>query len=363
MLSVRVAFARCVLPCCFVLLAAPVCLAKTAPPPPPAYCLTDLGSLNEESTRAYDLNNSTEVVGTSWVGVGVNHPFHWAGGEMQDLGTVVPGFGTSANRINEYGMIVGTGVDANGVQQAYFTFPFPGSIWKPIYHPGDSAQGWGVNDNGSMVGTYFVNDGPSAGAHPFIFISHYGTFDLGELTGSGYGEAYTINNVPQVGGLSTSLVNDCGVAGYKVPVIWQGLDSGSWTVTALPTAGRCEGAVMAITENNVAVGFTGNHFRSPVVWRKGHSWIIQFLEASPLGLGAAMDVNESGQIVGFTTSATLWTSTGQRYDLNTLVDADGWDLSTATAINDLGQIVGAGYHNGEIKSFLLTPKPPGTDCL
>ncbi|MDX2000567.1 MAG: hypothetical protein SF066_22835 [Thermoanaerobaculia bacterium] len=131
----------------------------------------------------------------------------------------------------------------------------------------------------------------------------------------------------------------------------------------LPTAGRCDAAVMAISENNVAVGFTQSLFPSPVVWRKGHSWIIQFLETGGgLGLGGAMDVNESGWIVGFTNGATLWTNTGQRYDLNTLIETEGWDLASASAINDQGQIVGTGYHNGEIRAFLLTPKPPMTDC-
>jgi probable HAF family extracellular repeat protein len=364
MLSVRVAPLRSVLPWCLGLLAGPVCLAKTAPPPPPAYCVTDLGSINEDTTYAYDLNNSAEVVGVSAVGTGItDHAFHWADGVMLDLGTPPPAISSSANRINEYGLIVGTGQDANGVDQAYYTFPYPGSTWRKIFHPGDSAQGWGVNDFGWMVGTYFVNSGSAAGAHPYAVNPRMGSlFDLGEISGSGLGEAFTINNVPQVGGTSTSFVGDCGVAGFNTPVIWQEVAFGQWTVSVLPTGGQCGGAVMAISENNVAVGFTEGLFPSPVVWRSGPEWSLELLEAGELGLGAAMDINESGQIVGFTNGAMLWTSSGQRYDLNTLIDAEGWDLASASAINDQGQIVGTGYHNGEIRAFLLTPKPPMTDC-
>lgn len=353
----------CGLLACLPLATQSVCLAKTsAPPPPPTYCVTDLGSLDNAETRAYDVNNSTEVVGTSWVGTLIDHPFHWVGGVLQDLGTVVPGSSTSANRINEYGWIVGTGQDASGVDQAYYTVGVPGASWRTIFHPGDSAQGWGVNDDVWMVGTYTVNSGPAAGLHPYVFHHRFGIFDLGQVSGSGRGEAFTINNVPQIGGTSQSLVGDCGAPGYDTPVLWEEVSLGQWTVTVLPTGGRCNAGVMAITENNVAVGFTQSLFPSPVVWRHGHSWIIQFLEAGDLGLGAAMDVNESGQIVGFTNSATLWTNTGQRYDLNTLVDSEEWDLVSASAINDQGQIVGTGYLDGEIRAFLLTPKPPFTSC-
>ena len=48
-------------------------------------------------------------------------------------------------------------------------------------------------------------------------------------------------------------------------------------------------------------------------------------------------------------------------DLNNLIPADsGWILGIARAINDLGQIVGVGYLEGEEgnRAFLLTPIPP-----
>jgi hypothetical protein len=44
--------------------------------------------------------------------------------------------------------------------------------------------------------------------------------------------------------------------------------------------------------------------------------------------------------------------------LNTLLDPlSGWSLSVATAINDAGQIVGAGMLEGQTHAFLLTPVP------
>ena len=44
------------------------------------------------------------------------------------------------------------------------------------------------------------------------------------------------------------------------------------------------------------------------------------------------------------------------YDLNNLIPAEfGWDLQQAFGINDAGQIVGIGVHNGLDRPFLLTP--------
>ena len=58
--------------------------------------------------------------------------------------------------------------------------------------------------------------------------------------------------------------------------------------------------------------------------------------------------------------AFLYTG-GKTYDLNTLVtNATGWTLTNATAVNDAGQIVGAGYINGQEHAFLLTPTGTAT---
>ena len=48
--------------------------------------------------------------------------------------------------------------------------------------------------------------------------------------------------------------------------------------------------------------------------------------------------------------------TGHYNDLNSLVPASsGWTLVRATGINDRGQIIGVGQHNGKSEAFLLTP--------
>lgn len=75
-----------------------------------------------------------------------------------------------------------------------------------------------------------------------------------------------------------------------------------------------------------------------------------------------MDINDEGTIVGWARGADLhvyavvWQNE-QIVDLNTIESVpDGWVLSEARSINNLGQIVGQGGFAGENRPFLLTPR-------
>jgi hypothetical protein len=81
----------------------------------------------------------------------------------------------------------------------------------------------------------------------------------------------------------------------------------------------------------------------------------------------ATSINEHGLIVGSETltdksgnmsvHATLWHDSAL-IDLNSLVDpSSGWQLTTATAINNHNQVVGTGLLNGRPRGFLLLLDP------
>jgi len=75
----------------------------------------------------------------------------------------------------------------------------------------------------------------------------------------------------------------------------------------------------------------------------------------------ARDVNEFGQVVGFSTGANgsrafLYSVSDGMVALNDLIDpASGWVLGWATSINDAGQIVGLGKLNGQSRAYRFTP--------
>jgi probable HAF family extracellular repeat protein len=81
----------------------------------------------------------------------------------------------------------------------------------------------------------------------------------------------------------------------------------------------------------------------------------------------AYSMNAAGQIVGdaydlrdpsWRYSAFLYTPVKGIVDLNTLLPSNsGWVLTDAHAINDAGQIIGAGTYEGQSTSFLLTMEP------
>jgi probable HAF family extracellular repeat protein len=78
----------------------------------------------------------------------------------------------------------------------------------------------------------------------------------------------------------------------------------------------------------------------------------------------AFGINDSGQVVGYSTTtgdtaehAFLY-SGGSMIDLNNLLPTgSGWVLNSATGINDSGQIIGYGYFNGQSRAFVMTVVP------
>ena len=50
----------------------------------------------------------------------------------------------------------------------------------------------------------------------------------------------------------------------------------------------------------------------------------------------------------------LWRD-GQVFELQALLSSTGWSITSATGINNSGQIVGFGTFNNETHGFILTP--------
>jgi len=129
---------------------------------------------------------------------------------------------------------------------------------------------------------------------------------------------------------------------------------------------------MAVNNSGQVVGFanvvdstqTSIAASGPFIYTPGHG--STFISTSG---GIAYGINNLGQVVGAIpfqapTSAALhaflWTNNGQPpTDLNALIDSSKWTLTTATGINDAGQIVTYGTDpSGQYHALLLTPIDP-----
>ncbi|MFO1460495.1 MAG: immunoglobulin domain-containing protein [Verrucomicrobiota bacterium] len=133
----------------------------------------------------------------------------------------------------------------------------------------------------------------------------------------------------------------------------------SWLFASSANGINAAGQVIGNLSYTSPVGF-GSWTRG-FLWSNGSRVFLEMLNASS---SEAHGINNSGVVVGRVlfpdgTSRAFVYRQGQMVDLNTLIPVSGWVLTDATAINDLGQIVGTGLLEGEPRGFLLSPLDPG----
>jgi probable HAF family extracellular repeat protein len=230
---------------------------------------------------------------------------------MQTLSGLADSRSTVANGVSG-GTIVGTVTGSNGLTQAV-TWDLQGHP-KAIggLTPGGSSSGLGVNNAGQVTGAAQT---AGDGSHAFLYnpgqtVGAPGVMkDLGILTSGGTSQGNAVNNAGEVAGWAST-----GTSGYH------------------------------------AFAYLGTQ----MVDIQGS----QFLASSSMGLG----INDAGWIVGRADEgnggsfAFLWRDGLGMVDLNSLIDkTQGWDLLSATGINNHGQIVGFGIHNGLTLGFVLNP--------
>lgn len=124
-------------------------------------------------------------------------------------------------------------------------------------------------------------------------------------------------------------------------------------------AGQVLGVLSNMYSSASGKSSPGIAYETPFFWQSGKMTLLVGFNATGLGL------NNQGKVVGggvtYTTgasqtiSACIW-QYGHTTDLNNeIAPGSGWVLEGATTINDHGQIVGYGKHNGQDAAFLLTP--------
>jgi probable HAF family extracellular repeat protein len=288
--------------------------------------ITDLGTLGEDLSEAFAVNNRGQAVGFSLNGIPdpVSIPqfvqptqtraFLWQNGVMQDLGTLCDGDGVcgldaAATVINASGQIAGfsaTNQTPNATTGAPTVRPF---LWK----------NGRMIDLGTLGGTLSAVDGP----------------------------AVVLNNRGQVGGTSTLK----GDMTYH-PFLWE-----RGVMTDLGTLGGDTGFVTFISDSGDVIGTadlpgpSGSQSHHGFLWRNGVKTDLGSLG----GTSHAEGVNSAGQIVGRSKPtpdspvqhAFLWENGGPMVDLNTLVPANSsLLLEEGGNINDRGEIAGRGVPPG-----------------
>jgi len=304
-----------------LLLALPAGLAAQ-PPSSAHYVLKDLGTLGGPNSF---FSPSSKVLNSSGTAVGVadtadlapccgsvSHAFKWNNGRLVDLGTL-PGGNDFSNAlaINSSGAIIG--ISSNGDPDPTFgEVLFVATLWKD----------GGITSLGSLGGTYSVPEAIN---------------DLGQIAG---GAATTI---PDPNG-TWGDVKDIPSATLWHAALWE-----SGTIRDLGTLGGPASYAYFIDARGRVVGqsYTANRpskngtpLIHPFFWENGRMTDIGTLGGV---FAEANAMNSLGQVVGAsnlrgdtTFHAFLW-SQGHMVDLGVLKDRT---ISVASAINDLGAVVG-----------------------
>jgi probable HAF family extracellular repeat protein len=122
-------------------------------------------------------------------------------------------------------------------------------------------------------------------------------------------------------------------------------------------------AVRSINENGQIAGYCGMENGGDSCSFLYEGGKFTYLDELSGKWSKALHINDGGQIVGetgaYSASRAYLYQNGKMQDLNKTIPADsGWVLRSASCINNHGQIVGWGAHNGKQRAFLLTPIQP-----
>jgi probable HAF family extracellular repeat protein len=332
------------------------------------YTVVDLGTLGGETASPFGINNNGQVVGTSstsGTAQSSRRAFRLNSGVMQNLGTVNGGPVSDGIGINDTGQVVGR-TSVNPGDDRSFAFLYSGGVMQNLGAlPSDvQSAALSINKSGTIVGVSEHN----GSSNIFVYIPFYRGFlysggimqDLSALVGGVPTRANGINDAGQVVGSLNTAASGCGEEHaffLSGPTM---LDLGT-----LP--GKACSSGIAINDFGWVVGVSAASDMSlPRLFLYKGSGLQDLGSLGPERNGRPWDINNAGQIVGSFSinsqnSYAFLYSDGRFTDLNTVIPPGlGWNLQTATGINDSGQIVCIGFRPNSFDShaFLLTPTAP-----
>jgi MYXO-CTERM domain-containing protein len=294
-----------------VLLGAPLAHAAS-------YQVQGIGSLGSVVTG---INNSGQISGYSYAftdgdGIAVNAAFLYSGSTM----TVLAPY-TQAYAINNAGQM--TGENQKSSVGYYEAFRYSGGATTNLgMHGYYYSTGVAINDSGVVAGNGDFGRGEAYG-----FTYDASMHDLPTFGGN-WSIAKGINNQGEVVGQATYFTNQVEHA------VWY---SSSGMVDLTPDTDH---STIAVGINDAGQILINDNGRS-LLYQNGVSVDMGTLSA---GYGVqATAINQLGQAVGNADTSGgahgFIYSNGTMIDLNSLIDpASGWTITSASDINDLGQI-------------------------
>ena len=184
----------------------------TAHANPPAYTLTDLGTLpGGTSSSSAGVNGGGQVTGQADTMDNATHAFLSApnGGALQDLGTLPGGYFSIGWGVNAGGQVTGQANTSGGSNHAFLSGPNGGPLQDlGLFVGGTFSNGMAVNASGQVTGradSGVGRIGSNHYDHAFLSGPNGGALqDLGTLPGDSTSEGFSVNASGQVVGYSRS---------------------------------------------------------------------------------------------------------------------------------------------------------------
>jgi probable HAF family extracellular repeat protein len=264
--------------------------------------MMDIGTLGGDLSIAVGINDAGQVAGSSLTAKETVMGFVWGNGKLTPVGAL-GGQNSIAAGINNKGQVVGLAETARGEAHSFL---WKDGVIKDISAscPGPFNMVTAINDNSDMTG-YFSKDGETVQS----FVLSSGKSKVLPTLGGDFTIAVAVGKTQVVGFGTIQKGDEADVHGF----VWQ-------------------------SSGIQDVGTLGGQF--------------SFAES----------VNDSGIVVGGAETksagfhAFAWQN-GKMIDLNKLLPSgSGWQLFSASGINERGQITGTGLVGKNVHAFLLTPK-------
>jgi probable HAF family extracellular repeat protein len=338
-------FVQRMLPVNFVLLTAAIVTFVPRTKAGTTYTITDLGNGGLSSASGLAINNEGEVAGVQTLVVPVpgepleniytNAFIAPPGGAMTSITPVL-----SVAGINDFGDMAGT----YGQFQAFFYSSGSGVVDLGTdggaYRFGAAS---GINNAGQVVGNLSQIAGGLG--QPFVYTRASGlqplTYAPNQLSIT---NATGINNSGQIIGVDSN--GDAAVYSLNTGMVQD-----------LGTIGSGGSTPVAINDSGQVVGLY-EYISSPTQFDRGFIY-TPGVGMTDLGTFFPNAINDSGEMVGGAGGyAFAYSLSTGLVNLNSIVDSLGWKLTSANAINNLGQITGEGLDpSGQDVAYVLTPVP------
>lgn len=351
----------------------------------PNFEVTDLGILpgfevsqataisSNGAVTGYSSNAGFQLYGTT--ANGYSQGWIWANGTLTPIApngqySIIP------LGINKAGLVVGATATLAGIGSFFYQNGTYFSATQPALMQLQADVAISVNDAGQIP----LLTNPAAGNEGAALWNNASGIltPLQPPSGGTFLIAYGISGNGQVAGVAALGLS----SGHTdLPVVWN--SNGLANAFALES-GSIQELAFGVNDSGQAVGFIPNKAAGTA-----HAGLFENGQTSDLGAfdgylyTFARAINDNGWIAGYGTN-TLATDLGSNvigladqagfyvvakgsgaafvniggtmYDLLSLTEnSSGWEFDYAYSINDAGQIVGTGFHNGVQTGFLLTP--------